>query len=101
MLVLFSKMSVKAEPKDVCHVCNLKMDQFDLVLHYENEHSKKEDRNPKRFDCDICDKKFKTNESLRTHIGRSHENEKNNSDEGVEICDICDIWEVCVNFWTI
>ena len=33
------KMSVKVEPKEKCHVCNLELDKFDLFVHFEKTHS--------------------------------------------------------------
>ena len=70
--------------KEKCHICNKGMDNLELVLHYEREHShilNDVKLEAKIIKCDLCIKTFKTPQGLRRHIKSIHHTNKE--------CDIC------------
>ena len=86
-------MSIKVEPKQKCHVCNLELDDNDLIVHFETKHSMKNDQeykeqNHTNYMCDICDKFFKTPNFLTQHYEKVHGLKSRSRLK--YMCDICD-----------
>ena len=92
-------MSVKVEPKEKCHICNLELYNFGLFLHFEKEHKTKENemksqnsKDPKVI-CELCDKSLKNQSSFRNHLSKVHRNKKNavkRHTSKPESCTICE-----------
>ena len=85
-------MPVKVESKEKCYICNVELDKFDLLLHFEKQHSTEENddtkdqkltknskidsQNDKGVKCEICDKYFKDNKSLGNHMRKVHKKDE-------------------------
>ena len=87
-------MSVKVEPNEKCHICNLELDTFDLFIHFEKEQNgtTRENTEDKKVMCELCDKFMKDKISLQNHIAKVHKKEKNVVKQHISkpaSCNIC------------